>query len=556
MGCGGSVHSATVEKDLEYGPVAASNDESNDEEPGIPKKWEEVVKVDSQRSNQTTALCTPALEDHTDVVDSDLSADSFDPRTGVPDMDNSKLNANLRKFASIFDAGGAVPEDFPRLARLIIRKQTRQLVAQGLKMARCMSEETDEMMMLEKSGQLGTRRLTDPVIADVRFKDNKEPDGGIPSSQQLQAQFWRSWQAKESKLVQRRRISSGTEEDSNKIESAVSAPAIIHQKKVSDDMALDELAVQAKLTIEEEPEQAVDKVVEEDPQGFGEQSPSFDEALQASVQKALFGATEHQVPAEWSSNTSCNSVREWQQREHVLFILDWDDTILPTTWLTAKPWFRSWIREKGSLQSMVEIDPQDLEHLTVMDAAASDFLRSIKSLGTLVCITLSQRPWVEMSMKAFLPRLHELWEECGISVHYAVEEYVATPSRQGAWCQKPSGANGLEGTVLELHLRANRKRKVMERVLRRFYRRNNNRWLHAVSIGDGLAERDALQEISMCHQNPQDPESGESVKFRVKTIQMMEDPICDHIRTQLEVLKKWLPALVNVDQDVDAVLGF
>ena len=82
--------------------------------------------------------------------------------------------------------------------------------------------------------------------------------------------------------------------------------------------------------------------------------------------------------------------------------------------------------------------------------------------------------------------------------------------RQGFWCQKPSGAGGLEGTapasdsdsggvgvqvprakVLELHMRSNRKRKaakgskrlpeegpalnqVMERILRRFYRKNSN----------------------------------------------------------------------------------
>ncbi|CAE7206747.1 Cfap70, partial [Symbiodinium pilosum] len=274
---------------------------------------------------------------------------------------------------------------------------------------------------------------------------------------------------------------------------------------------------------------------------------SVDDAASSAAVWALYKSGDGCVPEARAVRNITSIEADWQRRDNVLFILDWDDTIFPTTWLTAKPWYRTWIRDKGSLEN-VELDLETVAALDALDAAAYEFLACVSRVATPVCITLSQRPWVEMSMKAFLPRLARFWEEVGISVHYAVEEYVATPTRQGFWCQKPSGAGGLEGTVLELHMRSNRKRKVMERVLRRFYRKNNNCWLHAVSIGDGLAERDALQEISMCHQNPRNPESGSSSRFCVKTIQMLEDPSCDHLQTQLEVLKTWTQVVMHSDE--------
>jgi len=563
MGCGGSTQSALLlqEEPLKERNTAGSNEstvEPNDEAPpGDSLPWKEVVKVDSQRSARsqvTTGDCTPAEAIEavpSETIDSLLSADFLQAGTGAPDMENSKLNANLRKFA-VIDAEGTIPEEFPRLARLIIRNQARMVAGQELKVSRCFSEDTaDYSLDLGKgSGVVGCRRLTEPVLADERFKHIE--GSGHRTSQELQVKLWRSWQEKDPRLAGRL---SDKEEP---IQSSQSSPAIVKNAlQVPDDLVAALDAQLDNFRIEEELELASIEKAAEESRGVAEEGISaLVEGLQTAVQEVLYRSGDGNVPEALALDTTHNhGDAEWQRRENVLFMLDWDDTIFPTTWLATKPWFRNWIREKGSPESIGEIDPEDLEHLNALDMAAHEFISWMNSRSTLMCITLSQRPWVEMSMKAFMPRLAQLWQECEISVHYAVEEYVATPSRQGFWCQKPSGAGGLEGTVLELHMRSNRKRKVMERVLRRFYRKNNNCWLHAVSVGDGLAERDALQEISMTHQNPA-PESGEPRRFRVKTIQMIEDPSCEHIKMQLEVLKKWTQVIIHSDQDMDAVFGF
>lgn len=38
------------------------------------------------------------------------------------------------------------------------------------------------------------------------------------------------------------------------------------------------------------------------------------------------------------------------------------------------------------------------------------------------CVTLAQRPWQEVSMEVFMPKLYQLWKELDIPVSYASEE--------------------------------------------------------------------------------------------------------------------------------------
>ncbi|CAK9101826.1 unnamed protein product [Durusdinium trenchii] len=209
-------------------------------------------------------------------------------------------------------------------------------------------------------------------------------------------------------------------------------------------------------------------------------------------------------------------------------------------------------RTQGSVETMAAdlIDPEDLDVLREIDTVALQFLETILCAGKPVCITLSQRPWVEQSMKAFLPKLAELWEAAGVSVHYAVEEYVQKQP-WASWCLKSSGPSLLESTVMEMSFRSQQKRKVMKRLLRGFYQGQS--CCHAISIGDGLAERNALQDIAWCHESL--TEQCCDITLQVKTIQMLEDPMAAELKVELQVLREWLPAVVDCHQDFDQVLG-
>lgn len=49
-----------------------------------------------------------------------------------------------------------------------------------------------------------------------------------------------------------------------------------------------------------------------------------------------------------------------------------EDTILPTTWLGSRPWFRDWLQREGSVQHLATevIDEADWEILQGIDVAA------------------------------------------------------------------------------------------------------------------------------------------------------------------------------------------
>lgn len=244
----------------------------------------------------------------------------------------------------------------------------------------------------------------------------------------------------------------------------------------------------------------------------------------------------------------------WVQREKVLIFMDWDDTLLPTSWLMGRPWFRAWANSEDPYPSDLESNFEDRMALGEMDDTACAFVGAAYMLGHLCCVTLAQRPWQERSMRAFMPKLSELWKEMDIEVHYANEEFMTNPGRSGFWCQRPSRLNQLERVCLELQLRADRKRRAMKKVLKSFYRKTGI-WCNVVSLGDGPAERCALQELAFWSGKDGEPMSEDCQVSRFKTLQMLEDPDIGQLQVQLQVLEAWLPALVTLNQDFDISLA-
>eukprot|EP00435_Cladocopium_sp_Y103_P056170 s2398_g18.t2 len=356
-----------------------------------------------------------------------------------------------------------------------------------------------------------TRRFSTPVLAEPRFDE--------PSSLHLEAEMWRLWSAKDLPLTCRRADQEG--HDSNAVLDCTAQefasltstclPQAEHETILEDEESADEQSRPLRRSHVPPVEDSVS-------------CSALVEQLRGALHKALADDTVEEVVALQ------DAAQRGADREDVLIMLDWDDTVLPTTWLAGQPWFRLWLNKQASPELAHElIDAQDLEALREIDVAACEFLEEIHRWGQVVCITLAQRPWVQQSMKAFLPRLAQRWEEFGIPVHYAVEEY-ARKNRWGSWCQKSSGPSLLESTVLEMNLRATQKFKVMKRLLRHFYRSKD--YCNAVSIGDGLAERNGLKEIAWCHDSLMEVSSEKHLQ--AKTIQMLEDPTCVQLTTELK----------------------
>ncbi|CAK9064133.1 unnamed protein product [Durusdinium trenchii] len=264
--------------------------------------------------------------------------------------------------------------------------------------------------------------------------------------------------------------------------------------------------------------------------------------------------TEEEVPAvhrQPSGESIASSSACWKHPDSVIFIIDWDDTIFPTTWIQKKDWFGQWTRavKLGELLCSEDLDisSEDQAFLDELDRVASSFLLAASYLGHVSCVTLAQRPWQTRTMQAFLPKLSTQWEKLQVSVSYAREEKAFHGN------DVFSDPNPSEYEMLREMAYAKKKQKAMERVLRNFYKKGS--WKNVISLGDGPAERRALQEIGFQHLNPASPRTGTIKSFRTKTVKMLEEPCCYELIAELQMISAWLSALSFLDEDFDVDLN-
>eukprot|EP00386_Alphamonas_edax_P011765 GDKI01037048.1.p1 GENE.GDKI01037048.1~~GDKI01037048.1.p1 ORF type:complete len:359 (-),score=67.16 GDKI01037048.1:85-1161(-) len=101
------------------------------------------------------------------------------------------------------------------------------------------------------------------------------------------------------------------------------------------------------------------------------------------------------------SDTSVSSLEtQCPPNNRTLFIFDWDDTILPTSWLAS---LGVVLQTDGR---MVKGLPTEYEHeLQALGEIAEKTLAEATKLGTVVFVTNAEAGWVELSCEAFMPCL-------------------------------------------------------------------------------------------------------------------------------------------------------
>eukprot|EP00931_Biecheleriopsis_adriatica_P023894 TRINITY_DN14999_c0_g1_i3.p1 TRINITY_DN14999_c0_g1~~TRINITY_DN14999_c0_g1_i3.p1 ORF type:complete len:483 (+),score=88.25 TRINITY_DN14999_c0_g1_i3:70-1449(+) len=272
---------------------------------------------------------------------------------------------------------------------------------------------------------------------------------------------------------------------------------------------------------------------------------AFDHVLDPS--KEVSDADIESVIDRCISTTSvATSSLQWQDPGETVIVLDWDDTILPTTWLCLQAGFRAWKKDLPiHTAEAPKLLPPEAEELRMLDNAARSFLLTAASLGRVCCVTLSQRPWQETTMKAMLPRTAEVWNDLNIPVFYASEEN--TKMRESSLSMAKSCMQDEEE---QRDLREQKLIQQKKRALRRcIAERCKQSWKNVVSIGDGQAELMAMQDLSFEHVNPVSRATGQPKPLRMKTVQLLELPECSALATELQLLQAWLPGIVCMDGD-------
>eukprot|EP00930_Biecheleria_cincta_P051784 TRINITY_DN369_c0_g2_i1.p1 TRINITY_DN369_c0_g2~~TRINITY_DN369_c0_g2_i1.p1 ORF type:complete len:359 (+),score=66.18 TRINITY_DN369_c0_g2_i1:35-1111(+) len=146
-----------------------------------------------------------------------------------------------------------------------------------------------------------------------------------------------------------------------------------------------------------------------------------------------------------------------------LLIFDWDDTILPS----------SWIQGQGlRLDDSSVVSPCQREQLAEVARVAAETLRVAKTLGKVVLITNAERGWIELSCRKFLPTIYPLLESTKLISARTTYESVDIPSPVDWKCH--AFANEIARVYGDESLECPHTRK------------------NVISLGDSIHEREAL----------------------------------------------------------------
>jgi hypothetical protein len=106
--------------------------------------------------------------------------------------------------------------------------------------------------------------------------------------------------------------------------------------------------------------------------------------------------------------------------EETLFIFDWDDTVLPSTWL-----------QQNGLRLDAASQPTDAQReiLAEVAAVACRTIRAARQRGAVVLVTNAERGWIELSCQKFLPVLYPMLEN--------IKMVSARTTYEGPKCASP-----------------------------------------------------------------------------------------------------------------------
>jgi len=207
--------------------------------------------------------------------------------------------------------------------------------------------------------------------------------------------------------------------------------------------------------------------------------------------------------------------------EDTFLIFDWDDTLLPTTWIEKQG-----LRLDGPLPT--EEQNQQLQHLANQ---AKQTLLAAKALGEVILVTNAEHGWVELSCQKFMPGLCDSLQDVRIlSARSTYEQQgVAQPSEWKYLAFQHELARFCEGQPSVFG-----KADTAEVVARR---RN------VISIGDSPHEREALIRVT-----------AHMTDSCVKAVKLMARPEAHQLCQEHELIGGCFRDLVNHDGNLDLAI--
>lgn len=196
-----------------------------------------------------------------------------------------------------------------------------------------------------------------------------------------------------------------------------------------------------------------------------------------------------------------------------LIILDWDDTILPSSWVAGEG-LR--LDEPHVLPARVTAKLQPIED------KATKLIQRACELGTVIVITNAETGWVELSAKRFLPAVVPLLG--GVKVVSARSEFEASyPSSPQQW---KMAAFGREIRQALAHPDV------------------GDAQCTVASLGDSVHEREALHSACRALKSP----------VVTKSVKFIEHPGLEQLEREMECVTRAFEDIVSPPGNVDLAL--
>mmetsp|Transcript_25559 Transcript_25559/g.76226 ORF Transcript_25559/g.76226 Transcript_25559/m.76226 type:complete len:257 (+) Transcript_25559:110-880(+) len=194
--------------------------------------------------------------------------------------------------------------------------------------------------------------------------------------------------------------------------------------------------------------------------------------------------------------------------EETILIFDWDDTVLPSTW----------IQEQGlRLDDVFPLTGEQEAQLQKMAERARRTLSTAKQYGKVVLVTNAEHGWIELSCQRFLPALAPFLEQV------RVLSARSTYEQQGV-------ASPFDWKYL-----------AFESEIDTFYEAfAADRRKNVISFGDSAHEREALIRVTERMQN-----------CRTKSLKFVERPEVDQLLKEHELISGCFRDIVNHDGNLD-----
>jgi len=198
-------------------------------------------------------------------------------------------------------------------------------------------------------------------------------------------------------------------------------------------------------------------------------------------------------------------------RARNLILLDYDDTLLASTWLT----------EQGQrVDDTCELPDSLVAEMRALEDDVVAFLSEAQSRGHVVVVTNAETGWLEMSSARFAPRIGEMLSACGVQVRSARSTFE---------CDYPNSPTDWKREMFLWECDAAQER--------------SEQFRSVISIGDSLNEREAAHFASTQRQ-----------AIHAKTVKFVERPSVEQLRRQLALLTTNLQEICAHDGAFDVNL--